>query len=124
VTAAVPLRVEILVTISVCAKAEKPSPPKDFGMMIPRKPFSRMNFHTSGDRSMRWWVVSHSSSIPQSSSTGPSTNACSSALSLAWGYASSLSQSGRPLKRSASHQMLPASRASCSVCEICGSTFL
>ena len=85
VTAAVPLRVEILVTISECAKAEKPRPPYDFGMMMPRKPLSRMNFHTSGGRSMRSWVMSHSSSIPQSSSTGPSTKACSSAVSFAPG---------------------------------------
>jgi hypothetical protein len=85
VTAAVPLRVEIFVTISVCAKAEKPSPPYDFGMMMPRKPFSRMNFQTSGGRSMRLWVMSHSLSMPQSSSTGPSRKACSSGASFACG---------------------------------------
>ena len=85
VTAAVPLRVEILVTISVCAIAEKPRPPYALGMMMPRKPFSRMNFHTSGGRSMRLWVMSHSSSMPQSSSTGPSMKARSSAESFASG---------------------------------------
>ncbi len=85
VTAAAPLRVEILVTISECAKAEKPRPPKDFGMMIPRKPLSRMNFHASGARSMRSWLMSHSSSMPHSSSTGPSMKACSSAVSFAAG---------------------------------------
>ena len=84
-TAAVPLRVEILVTISECANAEKPRPPKDFGMMMPRKPLSRRNFHTSGGRSMRLWVMSHSFSMPQSSSTGPSMNAFSSALMRASG---------------------------------------
>ena len=40
---------------------------------------------TSGGRSMRLWVMSHSSSMPQSSSTGPARNACSSAERRAWG---------------------------------------
>ena len=91
---------------------------------MPRKPLSRMNFHTSGGRSPLSWMMFHSSSMPQSSSTGPSMNARSSAVRLACGYSRSVFQRGRPLKSSASHQTLPASSASCSVCDTWGSTFL
>src|SRR5215831_14664299 len=64
----------------------------------------------------------HSSSMRQSSSTGPSRNACSSGDSVAGGTARSFPQSGLPLKRSASHHTSPASIASRSVSESVGST--
>src|SRR6266852_5236674 len=63
-----------------------------------------------------------SSSMRQSSSTGPSRNACSSLDNAAGGNARSFVQSGVPLNRSASHQTSPASIASRSVSDRLGST--
>src|SRR3954466_11387824 len=51
----------------------------------------------------------------QSSLTGPSRNACSSAVSRDGATASSFAQSGLPANRSASHHTSPASIASRSV---------
>ena len=62
--------------------------------------------------------------MAQTSLTGPSRNACSSALSVGALISCSLFQSGLPLNSSASHQTVPASSASFSVCDIAGSTFL
>src|SRR5215467_10131758 len=78
--------------------------------------------HTCGGRSRSSQVMRHSSSMRQSSSTGPSRNACSSSDSVAGGTARSFAQSGLPLKRSASHHTSPASIASRSVSESVGST--
>ena len=79
-----------------------------------------MNCHTWGGRSCSSRVIRHSSSIAHSSSTGPSRKAFSSAASLGLGNASSLLQFGLPPNSSASHHTVPASSASCSVCEIGG----
>ena len=87
---------------------------------MPRKPRFLINSQTWGGRSFNSWVISQSSHMRQSSSTGPSRNACSSGLNRGFGIASNLFQSGLPLKSSPSHQTVPASSASCSVCEICG----
>src|SRR5215468_2011741 len=78
--------------------------------------------HTCGGRSRSSQLMRHSSSMRQSSSTGPSRNACSSGDSVAGGTARSFPQSGLPLKRSASHHTSPASIASRSVSESVGST--
>jgi hypothetical protein len=59
----------------------------------------------------------------QSSSTGPSRNACSSTESTGFGSASSAFQSGLPLKSSPSKPTVPASSAICSVSESLGMTF-
>ena len=87
---------------------------------MPRKPWSLMNCQTFGGRSFSSCVICQSSSIAHTSSTGPSTNAFSSAESVGLGNASIFFQSGLPLKRSPSHHTVPASSASCSVCDICG----
>ena len=87
------------------------------------KNFSRLTkCQTSGGRSRHSQKIFHSSSIAQSSSTGPSRKACSSAVNLAGAILSSFDQSGLPVKRSASHQTSPASNASRSVSDIAGST--
>jgi hypothetical protein len=57
----------------------------------------------------------------QSSSHGPSMNACSSAVSLGACADRSLFQSGRPVNSSPSHHTVPASSASRSVSDIDGS---
>src|SRR5215831_19058580 len=75
----------------------------------------------SGGRSRRSHSICHSSSMRQSSSTGPSRKSCSSADKVAGGNASSFAQSGLPLNRSASHQTSPASIASRSVSDRLGS---
>ena len=67
--------------------------------------------------------MSQSGAIRQSSSVSPSRNACSSAESAGFGYASSFDQSGRPEKRSPSHHTVPALIASASVSDIGGITF-
>ncbi len=66
------------------------------------------------------WLMLQASDIWQSSSTGPSKNACSSAVSVGTGADSNLLQFGFPLKISPSHQTVPASIATCSVSEIGG----
>src|SRR5713101_2657033 len=78
--------------------------------------------HTCGGRSRNSQLMCQSSSMRQSSSTGPSRNACSSADNVAGGNARSFVQSGLPLNRSASHQTSPASIASRSVSDRLGST--
>ena len=89
---------------------------------MPRKPLSLMNCQTCGGRSRWTCVVSQSVTIAQSSSTSWSRKRCSSAVSVGDGVASSCCQSGRPEKSSPSHQTVPASIASRSVCDIGGST--
>jgi len=89
-------------------------------MIMPKKPLSLMNCHTSGGRSCRLWVMSQSSSIAHNCSTSLSRKACSRSLKPVFGIASSLLQRGRPLNSSPSHHTVPASSASCSVCDTCG----
>jgi len=81
-----------------------------------------MNSQASGGRSRHSQLIFQSSSIAQSSSTGPLRNACSSDVSVAGATPSSFDQSGLPVKRSASHQTSPASSASRSVSDIAGNT--
>ena len=90
-------------------------------MIIAKKPLLLMKSHTCGGRSARRCVMSQSSIIRHSSSHGPSMNACSSAVSCGGVADSSFSQSGPPVNSSPSHQTVPASSASCSVCDIDGS---
>ena len=82
-----------------------------------------MNFQTSSGRSCSSLQIFQSSSIRQSSSTGPSRNACSSSVSAGAGSARSFCQFGRPLKSSPSHHTVPASSASRSVWDMGGSNF-
>src|SRR5215831_2666091 len=91
-------------------------------MIIAKNLWRLRKSHTCGGRSRSSQVMRHSSSMRQSSSTGPSRNACSSGESVAGGTARSFPQSGLPLKRSASHHTSPASIASRSVSESVGST--
>ena len=66
--------------------------------------------------------MSQSSTLRQSSSHGPSMNACSSAERVGAFAASSFDQSGRPVNSSPSHHTVPASSASRSVSDIVGSS--
>src|SRR6266550_3478261 len=67
-------------------------------------------------------VVSQSVTIAHNASTSWSRKCCSSGVSEGGGTARSLAQFGRPEKSSASHQTVPASMASRSVCDIGGIT--
>src|SRR6185312_15237720 len=91
-------------------------------MIMPKNLWRLMKAHASGGRSRHSQLIFQSSSMAQSSSTGPLRNACSSAVSVAGAFASNFDQSGLPVKRSASHQTSPASSASRSVSDIDGST--
>src|SRR6516162_8844141 len=91
-------------------------------MIIAKNLWRLRKSHTCGGRSRSSQLMRHSSSMRQSSSTGPSRNACSSGDSVAGGTARSFPQSGLPLKRSASHHTSPASIASRSVSESVGNT--
>ena len=85
---------------------------------MPKKRCAFRKAQTSGGRSRRFQLISHSSSMAHSCATGPSMNFRSSGVSVAAGTSSSLRQSGLPLKRSASHQVSPASMASRSVADM------
>src|SRR6201987_6556536 len=91
-------------------------------MIMPKNLCFLMKSQTSGGRSRHSQLIFQSSSMAQSSSTGPLRNAFSSAVSVAGALASSFDQSGSPVKRSASHQTSPASSASRSVSDIDGKT--
>src|ERR1700729_4241566 len=91
-------------------------------MIMPKNLWALMKSQTSGGRSRHSQLIFQSSSMAQSSSTVPSRNARSSAVSAAGALASSFDQSGLPVDRSASHQTSPASSASRSVSDIAGST--
>src|SRR5713226_8964579 len=123
VTAAVTERLDNLRITSECAKAEKPSPPCSLGMIMPQKRCCLMNSQASGGRSRSSQLIFQSSQSAQSSSTGPSRKACSSAESFAFGVASNFDQSGLPVNNSASHHTSPASSASRSVSDMVGSAF-
>src|SRR4051795_12593529 len=90
-------------------------------MIMPKNLFFLMNSQASGGRSRHSQLIFQSSSMAQSSSTGPLRKAFSSSVSVAGALASSFDQSGLPVKRSASHQTSPASSASRSVSDIGGS---
>ena len=87
---------------------------------MPRKPLSLMYCQTFGGRSRWTWVVSQSVMSSHSSSVSTSRKRCSSGDSVGGCTARSLFQSGLPEKRSPSHQTVPASIASFSVCDIGG----
>ncbi|MDZ7830011.1 MAG: hypothetical protein U5K33_11165 [Halofilum sp. (in: g-proteobacteria)] len=89
---------------------------------MPKNRLSLRNAQTSGGRSWCSWVIAQSSSMRQSSSTGPSRKACSRSLSAGAGTSSSSFQSGSPRNSSPSHQTVPDSMASRSVSDIGGST--
>src|ERR1700722_1039019 len=91
-------------------------------MIMPKNFRALMKSQTSGGRSRHSQLIFQSSSIAQSSSTGPLRKAFSSAVSVAGASLSSFDQSGLPVKRSASHQTSPASSASRSVSDIDGNT--
>src|ERR1039458_5902241 len=91
-------------------------------MIMPKNFLRLMKSQTSAGRSRHSQLIFQSSSIAQSSSTGPLRKAFSSAVSVAGAVASSFDQSGLPVKRSASHQTSPASSASRSVSDIAGNT--
>src|ERR1700687_1663190 len=91
-------------------------------MIMPKNFFRLMKSQTSPGRSRNSQLIFQSSSIAQSSSTGPLRNACSSGVRVAGAVASSFDQSGLPVKKSASHQTSPASSASRSVSDIAGNT--
>src|ERR1700731_1542513 len=89
---------------------------------MPKNFRALMKSQTSGGRSRHSQLIFQSSSMAQSSSTGPWRKACSSGVSVAGAKASNFDQSGLPAKRSASHQTSPASSASRSVSDMAGST--
>src|SRR6478672_13221262 len=89
-------------------------------MIMPKNLWRLMKVHASGGRSRHSQLIFQSSSMAQSSSTGPLRKARSSAVSVAGAVASNFDQSGLPVKRSASHQTSPASSASRSVSDIAG----
>src|SRR5580700_10467393 len=91
-------------------------------MIMPKNLRALMKPQTSGGRSRHSQLIFQSSSMAQSSSTGPLRKADSSAVRVAGALASSFDQSGSPVKRSASHQTSPASSASRSVSDIGGNT--
>src|ERR1700742_1291101 len=91
-------------------------------MIMPKNFLAFIKSQASGGRSRHSQLIFQSSSMAQSSSTGPLRKACSSSVSLAGANAKSFDQSGLPVKRSASHQTSPASNASRSVSDIDGST--
>src|SRR3984893_11545121 len=91
-------------------------------MIMPKNLRALMKSHASGGRSRHSQLIFQSSSMAQSSSTGPLRKAFSSSVRTAGAFASSFDQSGLPVKRSASHQTSPASSASRSVSDIAGNT--
>src|SRR5438445_10161344 len=91
-------------------------------MIMPKNLLRLMKSQASGGRSRHSQLIFQSSSIAQSSSTGPLRKAFSSTVSVAGAYSSNFDQSGLPVKRSASHQTSPASSASRSVSDIGGNT--
>src|SRR5882757_4220993 len=91
-------------------------------MIMPKNLRRLMKAHASGGRSRHSQLIFHSSSMAQSSSTGPFRKAFSSSVKVAGATASNFDQSGLPVKRSASHQTSPASSASRSVSDIAGNT--
>ena len=115
------LRDAIFASTIEFASGEKPRPPYSFGMIIAKKRWSLMNCHTFGGMSASSCVICQSSSRRQSSSVGPSRNACSSGVSFGGGKFFKRRQSGMPVNSSPSHHTLPASSASCSVFDMLGS---
>src|SRR6201988_351234 len=91
-------------------------------MIMPKNFLALMKSQASDGRSRHSQLIFQSSSMAQSSSTGPLRKAFSSSVNVAGGLESSFAQSGLPVKRSASHQTSPASSASRSVSDIDGST--
>src|SRR5215472_17058113 len=74
----------------------------------------------SSEISFSLWRMAQSSTMRQSSVTGPSRKAFSSSVKVMGGTARSFSQLGSPENSSASKPMVPALSASCSVAETRG----
>src|SRR5713226_5923564 len=91
-------------------------------MIMPKNFLRLMKSQDSGGRSRHSQLIFQSSSMAQSSSTGPLRKAASSGVRVAGAFASSFDQSGLPVNKSASHQTSPASSASRSVSDIAGNT--
>src|SRR5260221_7483391 len=121
VTAAATLRLASFVTTALCAAAEKPRPPYDSGMIMPKNRFSLMKRQASEERSCAF-STSHSSIMVHSVWTGPSRNARSFSDNGRGSNSRSLRHAGSPEKSSPSHQTVPASSAVRSVSLMRGST--
>ena len=91
---------------------------------MPRKPLSFTNCHAAGDKSWCTCVASQSSVKRHNSEHSLSRKDCSAGVSFGAGYASNFSHWGLPENSSPSHHTVPASSASCSVCDILGRIFL
>ena len=88
---------------------------------MPRKPWSLMNCQTSGGRSFSSWVIfqsSHHAAQLFDRAVEERLLLRRSASASAWRAA--CSSPGLPLNSSPSHHTVPASSASCSVCDTCG----
>lgn len=90
---------------------------------MPKNLFFLRKSQTGGGRSASSWVISQSLIMRQSSSTGPSRKARSSADSTGSGWRSSWFQFGLPLNSSPSKPTVPASSAIFSVGDSCGVIF-
>src|ERR1700743_710932 len=91
-------------------------------MIMPKNFLALMYSQASFGRSRHSQLIFQSSSMAQSSSTGPLRKAFSSSVKVAGGLESSFAQSGLPVKRAAPPRPSPASSASRSVSDIDGST--
>ena len=106
-------------TMAELADGLKPWPPYSVGMMRPKKR-SSLSFCQTLSGSSRRCHTSQSSVMRHTSSTGPSMNACSAGVRSGYGCARMRLVSGLPENSSPSTQTVPASMASCSVCEMTG----
>ena len=104
--------------------ADNSSPPYSFGIIIPRKPFSRTKSIIFSGITLQSWFIFQASDILHNSVTGPSRNACSSSLNPGFSILMSDFQSGSPENNCPSHHTVPASIASFSVSDKDGSIFL
>src|SRR5271170_783666 len=111
------LRELIFNTTDECAQLENSKPPYRLGMIMAKKPFFLINSQVSGLRSP-FLKTSHSSTIWQSFSVGPSRNSCSSRESAGGLNFKSLSNDGSPANKSPSKLTVPAFNASLSVLEM------
>ena len=119
--ASTPQRVASFACTALLQEGEKPKPPYARGMIMPRKRSCLMKSHAAGGRSLVT-CTSQSRTMAHSSSTGPSTNACSAAVSSGYGSLIRRAKFGRPENSSPSTHTLPASMAMRSVSEMTGSS--
>ena len=93
-------------------------------MIIPRNRCCLIKSTSVGGISCQSWLIDHLSAMRARSLAGPSIKACSSSVSAGLPACRSVDQFGLPLKSSPSHQTVPASMASFSVCDNAGNAFL